>query len=205
MLGLRVDHPRSQTAFARFTLIGLCAALLGCERPGPVMVAGRTETVVGNEPAGPDQTELDSDISEEAIAELRASWPVDEERVVDAAPDEFHALNRAHHGTRATRTFFGKASYYSDALEGRSMANGEPYQPNRPTAAHRRLPFGTVVRVVSLASKRSVIVRIADRGPFAGRGRVIDLSRRAAEALHMIEAGVVPVRVEVLSLPKPRR
>jgi len=99
----------------------------------------------------------------------------------------------------------GYASYYSDRLAGRSTASGEPYRIDQMTAAHRTLPFGTTVRVQRRDSPASVVVRINDRGPFAGNQRVIDLSRAAAERLQMIRAGVVPVRVEVLSGPGVRR
>lgn len=95
----------------------------------------------------------------------------------------------------------GQASYYSDALAGNSTASGEPYDPAALTAAHRTLPFGTRVRVTRLDKDLSVEVRINDRGPFGRRGRIIDLSRAAAERLEMIRAGVVRVRVEVLELP----
>ncbi len=100
----------------------------------------------------------------------------------------------------------GYASYYNDRLAGRSTASGEPYRPTQLTAAHRTLPFGTTVRVQRRDRPDSVVVRINDRGPYAGTQRVIDLSRAAAERIGMIRAGVVPVRVEVLSGPaRPRQ
>jgi rare lipoprotein A len=68
---------------------------------------------------------------------------------------------------------------------------------NALTAAHRELPFGTRVRVTNLDNGRSVIVRINDRGPFH-KGRIIDLSRKAAEKLDMLTAGTAPVRIEIL-------
>lgn len=92
----------------------------------------------------------------------------------------------------------GEASYYAKKFEGRLTANGERYDPQAMTAAHRTLPFGTQVRVTRLPYGPSVTVRINDRGPFV-RGRIIDLSRTAAEQIGMIEDGVVDVRVEVLS------
>lgn len=95
----------------------------------------------------------------------------------------------------------GQAVYYSDSLAGRPTASGEPYRPTGLTAAHRDLPFGTRVRVTNQRNGRSVVVRINDRGPFGRRERVIDLSRRAAERLGMIRAGVVPVEIEVVSVP----
>ena len=96
----------------------------------------------------------------------------------------------------------GLAAYYSDALHGRTTANGETYDKNALTAAHKTLPFGTVVRVTNLVNRRSVEVRINDRGPFVGRHRIIDLSRKAAERLDMIRAGVIGVRVEIVSVPE---
>jgi rare lipoprotein A len=94
----------------------------------------------------------------------------------------------------------GKASWYGRRFQGRKTASGERFDRFEMTAAHKRLPFGTRVRVTWLARDRSVEVRINDRGPY-GPGRIIDLSEEAARRLGMIEAGVVPVEVEVLSVP----
>lgn len=103
-----------------------------------------------------------------------------------------------YEGKRAVETLTGKATYYANSLAGRKTASGEPYEPTVFSAAHRTLPFGTVVRVVRTDTNKYVYVRITDRGPFAGGGRIIDLSYVAAQRLGMIRAGVVPVRVEVL-------
>lgn len=92
----------------------------------------------------------------------------------------------------------GKASWYSDKLVGRPMAGGGVYLKEQFTAAHRSLPFGTRVLVTNLSNGNSVEVTIKDRGPFI-KGRIIDLSRAAAEKLQMIPQGVVKVRVKVLS------
>jgi len=91
----------------------------------------------------------------------------------------------------------GKASYYANRFQGRKTASGERFDQHALTAAHRRLRFGTRVRVTNERNGRSVIVRINDRGPFSP-GRIIDLSRAAAERIDMISAGIVPVTVEVL-------
>jgi rare lipoprotein A len=91
----------------------------------------------------------------------------------------------------------GLASYYADRFHGRTTASGEAFDMNALTAAHRTLPFGTRVRVTRLDNGRDVVVRINDRGPFV-EGRIIDLSRRAAQELNMISAGVVRVRVRVI-------
>lgn len=86
----------------------------------------------------------------------------------------------------------GKASWYGPRFHGRRTASGERYDMHALTAAHKTLPFGTVVRVRSLVNGKEVDVRITDRGPFS-RGRVIDLSRAAAEALGMLGLGVKDV------------
>ncbi|WP_320171228.1 septal ring lytic transglycosylase RlpA family protein [Maridesulfovibrio sp.] len=91
----------------------------------------------------------------------------------------------------------GKASYYADKFQGRSTASGEPYDKNAMTGAHRKLPFGTRVRVTNTANGKSVIVRINDRGPFT-KGRVIDLSRAAFSSIGNTAAGVIPVTVDVI-------
>ena len=91
----------------------------------------------------------------------------------------------------------GMASWYGPGFHGRRTANGEVYNQNALTAAHRSLPFGTKVRVTNVNTGSSVIVRINDRGPFAG-GRVIDLSAAAARVIGMIRSGVAPVRIEIL-------
>jgi rare lipoprotein A len=95
----------------------------------------------------------------------------------------------------------GKASWYGDRFEGRKTASGEPFHMREFTAAHRTLPFGTVVRVVEEETRKKVVVRINDRGPFT-KGRVIDLSKAAAEDLGMIRAGVVSVYLEILEWPE---
>jgi len=97
----------------------------------------------------------------------------------------------------AVASYDGSASWYGPGFHGNRSASGEVFNQNALTAAHRSLPFGTQVRVTNLNNGRSVIVRINDRGPFSG-GRIIDLSRAAASAIDMVNAGVARVRVEVL-------
>ena len=86
----------------------------------------------------------------------------------------------------------GTASWYGRPYHGRRTSSGERYNMNALTAAHKSLPFGTMVRVVNLDNDRSVVVRINDRGPFV-KGRVIDLSRKAASSLGMEGAGTARV------------
>ncbi|WP_028897602.1 septal ring lytic transglycosylase RlpA family protein [Prevotella sp. HUN102] len=91
----------------------------------------------------------------------------------------------------------GKASYYSNSLHGRKMSNGERYDRNDFTCAHRSLPFGTKLRVINTRNGQEVVVRVTDRGPFV-RGRLIDLSYAAAKQIGMIASGVGSIRIEVL-------
>ena len=107
----------------------------------------------------------------------------------------------------------GNASYYSDKLHGRRMANGEPYNKDSMTCAHRKFPFGTRLKVRNPLNDRTVIVRVTDRGPFSKRF-IIDLSRAAARELGIIAAGFslveitpyhvgeIPYRAEEDSLPE---
>jgi rare lipoprotein A len=101
---------------------------------------------------------------------------------------------------RARQVLNGLATYYSDSLSGHRTASGERYDPDQWSAAHRSLPFGTRLRVTrtDVASSSVSCVTINDRGPFSGRQRVLDLSRRAARELDMLRAGVARVRIEVL-------
>jgi rare lipoprotein A len=94
----------------------------------------------------------------------------------------------------------GVASWYGDPYHGRAAANGEIYDMEKMTAAHRTLPFDTWVRVYDLDNQKSTEVRITDRGPFVD-GRIIDLSRAAARELTMLGPGVARVRVEVIRTP----
>lgn len=91
----------------------------------------------------------------------------------------------------------GLCSYYN---ESQHTATGEHYNPEAMTAAHKTLPFGTIVRCTRTDTGNSVVVVINDRGPFV-RGRIIDLSRRAAQRIGMIGDGVAPCRIEILAYP----
>ena len=98
-------------------------------------------------------------------------------------------------------TEVGLASFYADKFDGRMTASGETFSQKKMTAAHRTLPFGTVVRVTNLDNNLSVEVTVNDRGPFVDK-RIIDLSRAAAEKLNFVSKGTTSVKVEVISLPE---
>lgn len=116
-------------------------------------------------------------------------------QVVESHPG---AASRAESGFSAPGfTEVGEASWYGgegDGFEGRATANGESYDPERLTCAHRTLPLGSHVEVENLETRRSLILRVNDRGPFI-RGRIIDVSRRAARELGFVGRGTARVRL----------
>lgn len=87
------------------------------------------------------------------------------------------------------------ASYYGDGYHGRKTANGETFNKRKLTAAHKTLPFGTVVKVKNLSNGQTIKVRINDRGPFV-KGRIIDLSEKAAQKIDMKQQGVAEVQLK---------
>ena len=149
---------------------------------------------------------------------------------MDASPDRLPADRRHHLSRRAALVSFavalgacaaapsrvsgttyiglvqdGEASFYSDSLAGNHTASGAPYDPTAMTAAHRTLPFGTLIRVTRRDTGASVDVVVNDRGPYAGHDRILDLSRHAAHALAMESRGVAAIRLEVLAVGRGRR
>ncbi len=110
------------------------------------------------------------------------------------------APRRAAAPVEIGHTETGVASWYGHPYHGRAAANGEIYDMEKMTAAHRTLPFNTWVRVHDLDNNKTTEVRIIDRGPFVD-GRIIDLSHAAARQIEMIGPGVARVRIEVISTP----
>jgi rare lipoprotein A len=92
----------------------------------------------------------------------------------------------------------GKASYYADKFQSKKTASGERFDQSAYTAAHKKLPFGTRVKVTNIENGKSVIVRINDRGPFV-KGRIIDLSRSAFNRIGNTRAGVIKVKIQVVN------
>src|SRR3954451_18530020 len=111
------------------------------------------------------------------------------------------AARRAPAVAKIGDTEMGVASWYGHPYHGRAAANGEIYDMEKMTAAHRTLPFNTWVRVFDLDNQKTTDVRITDRGPFID-GRIIALSRAAARELEMIGPGIARVRVEVIRAPE---
>jgi peptidoglycan lytic transglycosylase len=124
--------------------------------------------------------------------------------ILSATPAEL-APPIAHKSKLARNADFlhGIASWYGSVLNGHRTASGERFDMYAMTACHPTLPFGTLVRVIDQNTKRSVVVRINDRG-ILDEGRVIDLSYAAAQELKITKAGLAPVAIEVISLGQPR-
>lgn len=124
------------------------------------------------------------------VADGRSSYKVGGTYVIAGqvyTPDENYRYNES-----------GMASWYGPGFHGKRTANGEAYDQQAMTAAHRTLPMPSVVRVTNLNNGNTVILRVNDRGPFA-HNRIIDVSRAAAERLDMVRSGVANVRVEILA------
>jgi rare lipoprotein A len=103
-------------------------------------------------------------------------------------------------GQSGRRVYHGIASFYGPGFEGQETASGRIFDSDEMVAAHRTLPFGTMVRVTNLENNRRVVLRIVDRGPYVGRNTIIDVSKGAARRLGFVRDGRVKVRVEVLRL-----
>ena len=110
-------------------------------------------------------------------------------RPSEGSRDGSRNVGRAQHGI---------ASYYGPGFEGRATASGRIFDSSEMVAAHRTLPLGTRVRVTNLENKRSVVLRVIDRGPYVGPETIIDVSMGAARRLGFIRDGRVRVRVDVL-------
>ncbi len=115
-----------------------------------------------------------------------------------AEPDATAALNEAMDERASYQV--GIASWYGEECLGNQTANGELYDMNGLTAAHRELPFGTRIRVTNLVNNRSLILRVNDRGPGVP-GRLLDVSKEAAKRLGFTQSGLVQVQIEVLHYP----
>ena len=126
---------------------------------------------------------------------------------VSESPQQKYDVEPAY--TTSESVEYGKCAFISNDLQGRPTASGDRYDKNEFTASHPSLPFGTMCLVTNLSNNRSVRVRINDRFP-RSQGRIIDISYSAAQALEMVLAGVVNVKLEVIEYPegiatKPRR
>jgi rare lipoprotein A len=120
--------------------------------------------------------------------------------VLSLSPAFAMGPRRYHEGEKQR----GLASWYG-LEQGHQTSSGEKFDPHKLTAAHRHLPFGTIVRVTNRSNGLSVEVRINDRGPFGNGDRIIDISSAAADVLQMKRSGFVLVEIEVIRLGSPGR
>jgi len=178
-----------------------------------LVAAGTAVAALGTMGSGHAETQLETAASAAALATSPASGPafvpseaaqfseafapystpaepIDRPNAVDIT-----SIEPAQPETKSLGT--GVASYYGRRFHGRLTANGERFDMNALTAAHKTLPFGSRVRVTNQRNGRSVVVRINDRGPFV-RGRQIDLSRHAGEQIGLISTGHANVKLELL-------
>lgn len=132
----------------------------------------------------------------ETLPRPTATVPPSTPAVQTAAPDSL--TPRMTKAAQRKALLRGVASWYGGVFNGRKTASGEQFDMYAMTACHPTLPFGSLVRVVNLKNGRSVVVRITDRGDLE-KGRIIDLSLGAARKLAMADAGLAPVRLDVLS------
>ena len=171
------------------TFSTLRRTLLALALVAPVTAAHPTETALPAAPAAGFENSFDT------FRQLPAT-PVPAGGAVDLATIEHTQPDASDDGT-GTSLGGGMASYYGRKFDGRRTASGETFDMTELTAAHRTLPFGSKVRVTNAANGRSVVVRINDRGPFHG-GRLIDVSRAAAERLGLIAPGSGRVTLTLL-------
>ena len=106
-------------------------------------------------------------------------------------------------GSKSAFTQSGQGSYYADKFAGKPTASGTPYRPGKLTAAHNTLPFGTKIKVTNVKTGRSVKVTVNDRGPHV-KGRIVDLSKKAAQKIGLVDAGVAPVQLKVVKAVSAR-
>lgn len=186
----RLSKPCRILGFAAVGLISLGCAPQTSQMPAwPEQPSPSYPTPDGSTEVAKPAAELDTDLD----------TPAPEQKSPPAASGS--SLAKEYDGKKSLDTLKGKATYYADSLAGNHTANGDIYDPMLFTGAHKKLKFGTIVRVIREDNGAVTYIRINDRGPFGSADRIIDLSKAAAQELDMMRAGVVTVRVEILERP----
>jgi rare lipoprotein A len=199
-------------ALSRALAAGLLVLLTGCAvppatppgtpAPQPLSALAPSQELVAEPVAKvelPSVPERLTALAKRLLAKLKKQAPAPAAAVeAEPQPKPESEVNEKYRltGEAALELERGRASWYGGRFHGQRTASGEPYDKYALTAAHKTLPFGTIVRVRSLKLGREVDVRINDRGPFAP-GRVIDVSQAAAEALGLTSAGVADVSLNL--------
>lgn len=191
---------RGRRTLRQLVLTGAAMLLVACAVPPPPVEVGAAPEA----PALPGLRPLTRELAVPAGALPRSAVPSVRYDLASSGMDEL-APDDGIPGGDGPRVIFqrGGASWYGMPFHMRKTANGERFDMGAFTAAHRTLPFGTVVCVRSLVNGREVLVRINDRGPFSS-GRIIDLSRAAADALDMVSTGIKQVALHVVDQPGMR-
>ncbi len=135
----------------------------------------------------------------ESVSQKRDPSKIYGDEALNKAYADWAAAGYPRHPKTSQYDLDGKASWYGPGLNGNKTASGEIYDMYGMTAAHKKLPFGSIVIVTNQNNGKSVVVRINDRGPFVA-GRTIDMSYGSAYLIEMINAGVVPVSVDIIKL-----
>lgn len=177
------------------TLLACCAALIlaGCAGQPRQSSGGGTGGGYYQNDGPPDDENIDLDAIPDAV-------PRNEPYSRYGNPDSYEALGETYYvlDSAAGFTQTGRASWYGKQFHGRRTSSGEPYNMFKMTAAHKRLPIPSYVRVTNRNNGKHVIVRVNDRGPFHD-GRIIDLSYVAARRLNVVAHGSAPVRIETVT------
>lgn len=183
-----------------FLLAAALTLLAGC-MTSPLSSSGSSTTSSKTRSATPSVSNSSASDPDSTSAETPsgARTPAD---VTDSLNSNFGTSQSPAAGPALREIERGQASWYGPRFHGRRTASGERYDQHALTAAHKTLPFGTLVRVRSLVTGKEVDVRVTDRGPFV-RGRIIDVSRAAAEALGMVGLGVKQVSLHIIESATP--
>jgi rare lipoprotein A len=188
---VKLGRPAFLRCAAILILTILPLLLTGCGHPKQARV---------NVPAPPESASAKSPAAPPSAAVRNTPLPGAQSSNEESASDIEQPTIPAGHTPLATE--IGRASWYGPPYHNRRGSNGEVYNMNAMTAAHRTLPLGSIVRVTNLKTGHTAVVRITDRGPFIP-GRVLDLSLAAARKLDVYQPGVAEVKVEVMQTPVP--
>jgi rare lipoprotein A len=187
---------------ARGALLLACSALIvaGCASQPRGGSSGSGPSPQASKGGGYYQNDGPPDDESIDLASIPDAVPRDEPPSRYGNPDSYEALGKTYYvlPSAAGFTQTGRASWYGKQFHGRRTSSGEPYNMFKMTAAHKRLPIPSYVRVTNLDSGKQIIVRVNDRGPFHD-GRIIDLSYVAARRLDVVAHGSVPVRIETVT------
>ena len=183
-----------------FLLAAALGLLAGC-MTSPLSSSGSSTTRSGIRSATPSASNSSASGPDSTSAAI-PSGAITPPDVQDSSNGNFGTNQNPADGAGLRELERGQASWYGPRFHGRRTASGERYDQHALTAAHRTLPFGTLVRVRSLVTGKEVDVRVTDRGPFV-RGRIIDVSRAAAEALGMMGLGVKLVSLHIIESATP--